>query len=212
MPPSPALQPRKQPRQRRAVETRQRILDAAARIFADHGYSAGTTNRIADAADLSVGSLYQYYPNKDAILAELVRRHAAEGLAAFERLLATPGPDPSDLRAQLDRLVGALVDLHAHEPRLHQVLFEEAPRPPDVLAELHAAEERIVQAVALLLEGDPEVAHPDARVAARLTVAAAESLVHRLVARPDPAADLAVLRREIVHLLHAYLRTPACTG
>jgi AcrR family transcriptional regulator len=212
MPPTHTLQPRKQPRQRRAVETRQRILEAAARIFADRGYAAGTTNRIAEAADLSVGSLYQYFPNKDAILAELVRRHVADGLTAVERLLAEPGPGPTDLRTRLDRLVGALIDLHAHQPRLHQVLFEEAPRPPDVLAELHAAEERIVQAVALVLEHDPEVTHPEPVVAARLAVAAAESLVHRLVARPDPPADPTVLRQEIVHLLLGYLRTPPCTA
>jgi hypothetical protein len=104
-----------------------------------------------------------------------------------------------------------VVDLHAHGPRRHQVLFEEAPRPPDVLAELHAAEERIVGAVAVVLESDPEVVHPDANVAARLAVTATESLVHRLVARPDPVAESEVLRREIVHLLHAYLRTPMCT-
>ncbi|HEY0228602.1 MAG TPA: helix-turn-helix domain-containing protein, partial [Mycobacterium sp.] len=53
------LHPRKQPRQRRSELTRQRILDAAAHVFADHGYAAGTTNRIAERADMSIGSLYQ---------------------------------------------------------------------------------------------------------------------------------------------------------
>ncbi|MGK2948337.1 MAG: TetR/AcrR family transcriptional regulator, partial [Acidimicrobiales bacterium] len=201
----------KQPRQQRAVETRERILDSAARIFAAHGYAAGTTNRIAEDADLSVGSLYQYFPNKDAILAELVRRHVADGLAALAPLLAEP--PRGDLTARLDQLVSALIDLHVHDPRLHQVLFEEAPRPPDVLAELHATEEQIVAIVAAWLEADPSVVHPDPLVAARLTVAAVESLVHRLVARPEPVTGAAVLRREIVHLLHAYLRTPVpCTG
>lgn len=210
--PSPTqLQPRKVPVQRRAEETRQRILDSAARIFATHGYAAGTTNRIAEGAQLSVGSVYQYFPNKDAILAELVRQHVAEGVAVLAPLLAEPPGD--DLTARLDQLVGALIDLHAGDPRLHQVLFEEAPRPPDVLAELHAAEERIVAIMAAVLEADPAVTHPEPLVAARLAVTAVESLVHRLVARPEPVTSSAVLRREIVHLLHAYLHTPApCTG
>ncbi|MFE0763431.1 TetR family transcriptional regulator, partial [Streptomyces smyrnaeus] len=53
------LQPRKRPRQVRAELTRQRILTAAAHVFADHGYAAGTTNRIAERARISIGSLYQ---------------------------------------------------------------------------------------------------------------------------------------------------------
>ncbi|SCG02877.1 transcriptional regulator, TetR family [Streptomyces sp. MnatMP-M27] len=71
------LQPRKQPRQARAELTKQRILTAAAHVFAEYGYAAGTTNRIAERARISIGSLYQYYPNKDAILAELLIRHLA---------------------------------------------------------------------------------------------------------------------------------------
>ncbi len=208
MPPTTRLQPRKVPQQERAAATRQRILDSAARIFATHGYAAGTTNRIAEAAQLSVGSLYQYFPNKDAILAELVRAHVADGLARFGALLA--GPLPTDLHGRLQHLVTAMVDLHHADPRLHQVLFEEAPRPPDVLEELRAAEGTVVAAVAAFLAEDPDVQHPDPALAARLCVAAAESLVHRLVATPDPAADPAVLSAEIVRLLEAYLRTPPC--
>lgn len=208
MPPPTQLQPRKVPVQRRAEETRQRILAAAARIFAAHGYAAGTTNRIAEEAQLSVGSLYQYFPNKDAILAELVRAHVAEGLRTFERLLVAP--QPGDLRSRLEHLVGAMVDLHAGNPRLHQVLFEEAPRPPDVLADLHAAEARIVGAIASFLAADPEVQHADPPLAARLAVAVTESLVHRLVATPEPVADPTTVQAEIVHLLEAYLRTPSC--
>lgn len=74
------LDPRKQPRQRRSEETRHRILDAATHVFAEYGYAAGTTNRIAEYADVSVGSLYQYYPNKDAILLELATRHLDAGV------------------------------------------------------------------------------------------------------------------------------------
>src|SRR5262245_64830810 len=67
--------PRRRPQQVRAELTRHRILTAAAHIFAEYGYAAGTTNRIAERARISIGSLYQYYPNKDAILAELLTRH-----------------------------------------------------------------------------------------------------------------------------------------
>ncbi|OWY61320.1 hypothetical protein B7486_64405, partial [cyanobacterium TDX16] len=82
-----ALRPRKAPRQQRAVETRARILEAAAEVFTEHGYAAGTTNRIAERAGMSVGSLYQYFPNKDAILVELVELHIAEGTAVLAPIL-----------------------------------------------------------------------------------------------------------------------------
>lgn len=81
------IQPRKRPRQVRAELTRERILDAAARVFAEHGYAAGTTNRIAERARVSIGSLYQYYPNKDAILAELIGDHLDTGEAVMRLLL-----------------------------------------------------------------------------------------------------------------------------
>lgn len=73
------LEPRRKPRQVRAELTRERILTAAAHVFAERGYAGGTTNRIAERARISIGSLYQYFPNKDAILAELLIQHIDRG-------------------------------------------------------------------------------------------------------------------------------------
>ncbi|MET7800720.1 TetR/AcrR family transcriptional regulator [Streptomyces decoyicus] len=70
------LHPRKQPKQVRGELTRERILVAAAQVFAEYGYAAETTNRIAERAHVSIGSLYQYYPNKDAILVGAVNSSA----------------------------------------------------------------------------------------------------------------------------------------
>ncbi|CAN5525775.1 TetR/AcrR family transcriptional regulator [soil metagenome] len=207
----PQLRPRKRPLQRRAAETRARILDAARAVFQEHGYGHGTTNRIAEAAGLSVGSLYQYFPNKDAILVELVDAHIDAGTVALEAALAavlvaaaegTPPP--------LDELIGAaasaLVRLHAEDRQLHRVLFEEAPRPPAQLARLRALEVELTDRVALLLDGHPEVAAPDVRLAARMVIDTVESLVHRVAT--DDASDIAddVLAAEITRMVVAYLR------
>src|SRR4029453_6935038 len=73
------LEARRKPRQVRAELTRERILTAAAHVFAEHGYAAGTTNRIAERARISIGSLYQYFPTKAAILAALLIRHIDRG-------------------------------------------------------------------------------------------------------------------------------------
>jgi AcrR family transcriptional regulator len=200
------LRPRKTPRQPRAVETRARILAAAGRVFAAHGYAAGTTNRIAEAAGMSVGSLYQYFPNKDAILVELVRDHiqagTAEMLAAVEPF--AEAADPDALEALVQAVVTALVRTHARDRRLHRVLFEESPRPRSLLSELRRLEEGVVALVAARLDA----AYPDGRdheLAARVVVAAVESLVHRLVAT-DRRIDEEQVVDEITRLVGGYVR------
>jgi AcrR family transcriptional regulator len=205
MPTARRLQPRKQPKQARAVETRDRILAAAARVFARHGYAAGTTNRIAEAAGLSVGSLYQYFPNKDAILLELVTAHLNEGVAAVQALLAAEGGLPPGLDDKLRLFVHAAVSNHLGQPALHRVLFEEAPRPRQLLKQFRAAEAWVVAAAAALLADDPEVRVPDTDMAARLVVTAIESLVHRYFAW-GPPDDVDRFEDEVVAMLARYLR------
>jgi AcrR family transcriptional regulator len=195
------LAARREPQQERSRATRDRILAAAARVLAEHGYARGTTNRIAEAAELSVGSLYQYFPNKDAVLAELVRRHAADGVAAVQ---ASVTAGPVDLESVLGRAVTAMVAVHRGDQRLHRVLFEEAPRPADVLEELRHAEDELVGALAQLVAADADVVVDDARRWARLVVWTVEATVHRAAAAgwlDDPD-----LPRDITSLALGHLR------
>ncbi|MFD5456418.1 TetR/AcrR family transcriptional regulator, partial [Streptomyces olivaceus] len=143
------LAPRKQPRQVRAELTRERILDAAAHVFDEYGYAAGTTNRIAERARVSIGSLYQYYPNKDAILAELVTRHLDTGRAAVMR---HQGKElPRSLEEVLRLFVRVAVDNHLDDPQLLRVMAEQGPRSPELLGKVAAYEaERLVYTPDLL--------------------------------------------------------------
>jgi AcrR family transcriptional regulator len=203
------LQPRKTPQQARAVDTQARILDAARRVFATHGYAAGTTNRIAEEAGLSVGSLYQYFPNKDAILVELVRAHITDGTARI--LAAATGEDGpwarGDITGAVRSVVTALVEVHAEDRRLHQVLFEESPRPPSLIAELRALEDAIVAVVAQWLTTMcPAI--EDTELKARIVVTTIESLVHRMVANERPL-DTERFIDETTQLVGGYLATGA---
>jgi AcrR family transcriptional regulator len=120
------LEPRRKPRQVRAELTRERILTAAAHVFAEHGYAAGTTNRIAERARISIGSLYQYFPNKDAILAEILVQHIDRGTwTDADELDLSPGTLEATVRA----LVRDAVDDHRDDPRLLRVMIEEARSP-----------------------------------------------------------------------------------
>jgi AcrR family transcriptional regulator len=195
---------RKTPSQARSRLTVDAILEAAARVFEQHGYAAGTTNRIAARAGISIGSLYQYFPNKDAILVALTERHIDEGAAVVAPLLARLDAT-TPLDEALRDLTNAMVALHRKRPALHRVLVEEAPRPPQLRARFDALFEAASQAVAEYLRKCPEVSVGDPCLAARMVVQIVESITHSLVIHPAAGATPDSLVDETVQLLCRYL-------
>jgi AcrR family transcriptional regulator len=199
------LNPRRSPRQDRSRETVEAILEAAAHVFEQHGYAAGTTNRIADRAGVSIGSLYQYFPNKDAIVVELMRRHIAEAeevaWPALEHLVETTPP----LHDGLTAIVMGMIGLHQQSPRLHRVLFEEAPQP----AEIHTLEQAFfARASALIgdyLHACPEVTMPDSALAGRMVTQVVDEVTHGVVIHPREKEDAEIYARETVTMLERYL-------
>src|SRR4029078_12334120 len=97
------LSPRKSPRQERSRATVEAILEAATDILRRQGAGRLTTNRIAERAGVNIASLYQYFPGKQAIIAELRRRHGAKERAAVRRALVEGRG--SDLEAMVRALV-----------------------------------------------------------------------------------------------------------
>ena len=102
------LSPRKTPRQRRSTATVDAIVEAAARVFAEGGYGRANTNRIAETAGVSIGSLYEYFPNKDAILVAVAERHLAGMMADVEHLLVAQAQGQGG-RAPLEPLLRSFV-------------------------------------------------------------------------------------------------------
>ncbi|KAA9155412.1 TetR/AcrR family transcriptional regulator [Amycolatopsis acidicola] len=196
------LQPRKQPRQVRAELTRQRILDAAAHVFTEHGYAAVTTNRIAERARISIGSLYQYFPNKDAILLELLTRHLAEGRTALEDL--RDRELPRSLEDLLRLFVRASIENHRDDPELLRLMMERAPGPTALVDQITSYQQAEVDYFRALFENHPEVRVADVETATRLVIALMHFVVHPLIASPRPA-DPVRLENEIVAMLTRYL-------
>ncbi len=118
--------PRKEPRQKRSQEKVARILDAAAKVLVKEGYDAATTNRIAEVAGISVGSLYQYFSNKESLVAALAQRHSEAMWAVFTEKVELLRGVPIAVAAE--DLVRTNISAHAVEPKLHKVLMEEVPR------------------------------------------------------------------------------------
>ncbi|WP_236795154.1 TetR/AcrR family transcriptional regulator [Amycolatopsis sp. GM8] len=196
------LQPRKQPRQVRAELTRQRILTAAAHVFAEHGYAAGTTNRIAERARISIGSLYQYYPNKDAILAELLTRHldadkATDTLRRREDL-------PESLEDVIRLFVHTVIDNHLGDPELLRIFIEQAPRSDELLGRITRQEWAMIGQLRDLLDRHPDARVHDKDTAARLVVSTVELSVHQLIAAPG-SIDVVRLENELVAMITGYL-------
>jgi AcrR family transcriptional regulator len=115
---------RRQPQQRRALETVDVVLQGAVRVLGRDGVDAVTTNRIAEAAGVSIGSLYQYFPDKRAIFAALHELHACRVKCVIEQKLehhAESAIEPLALA-----LLDGLIDEHAaHPAQLHMLLAEQ---------------------------------------------------------------------------------------
>jgi AcrR family transcriptional regulator len=172
--------------------------------FACHGYGKGTTNRIAEEAGLSVGSLYQYFPNKDAVLVELARAHVQQGEALIAAQFADPDL-PTDLEGRTRVFVEAAVANHIEQPRLHEVLFEQAPWSTELVAEFRAFEERTIAAAEALLATDPSVRAPDLHAAATIVVGTIEALTHRFVVSQPESLSVPAFVDETVALVSRYL-------
>jgi AcrR family transcriptional regulator len=196
------LQPSKRPRQRRSELTRDRILDAAVSVFSEFGYARGTTNRIAAFADVSIGSLYQHFPNKDAIVVALASRHLEAGVATAHQHRPLCGP--ASLEQVMGDVVAAAFDTHRQDPEFLRVLVEQAPRSHELLAKVAQRRTESIEAMREFLTAHPDVSVPDKEAAARLVVITIESVVHHAMAAPQTHA-VPELSEQLVTMLTRYL-------
>jgi AcrR family transcriptional regulator len=189
-------QARKKPVQDRSRFMVDTILEAATRVFDDEG-TAGTTNRIADLAGVSIGSLYQYFPNKQAILAELTLRHLAESTTTLLALCDRFDAEEPNRDEMVTAMVGTVVDLNGLHPRAHAVMRELAPRTPELIAGFAALTEVLADRMIphLVRTGIPESTAP---MRARLLVASLDGQVHQLIAGTSTTNDRAELAAAIV--------------
>ncbi|GAA2569256.1 TetR/AcrR family transcriptional regulator [Mycolicibacterium diernhoferi] len=181
------------------------LVEAAAQVFSREGMAA-TTNRIAERAGLSIGTLYQYFPDKGALLHAVAARHVlhsdARLTALFERLRATAPP----FEDTMDQVLRELVDLHADHPRLHALLHRVAMTAAD-LEEMRIFEDRICAEVAYHLKRCDRGTEEDPELTARSIVALVDAQLHRVM--PDHGYDIEQLRLTVAHLAPARPAAPA---
>lgn len=187
---------RKEPVQDRSRFMVDTILEAATRVFDSEGIT-GTTNRIAGQAGVSIGSLYQYFPNKEAILAQLTLQHLRTSRDTLTELFDRFDAENPSLEQMVTGIVDVVVALNEQHPRAHAVMREHAPRTKELAAEFTALTESAVHRIGphLVRTGTPP---SDAPLRARLLVASVDGQVHQLIGRTSTAADREALRAAIV--------------
>ena len=199
--------PRKSASQQRSLLTVNTIVEATARVLMKEGYDRASTNKIAAVAGVSIGSLYQYFPSKEALVAAVSERHSQEVLQLMHNALAKVATLPIEAAAR--EFVSAAIEGHRVNPKLHRVLAEQIPR----IGRLENVE-AINREVHALIRGyldahRDEVDVADLDLAAFICVTTVEALTHTAVLhRPDILTDekAAKFVEEITDLVVRYLK------
>jgi AcrR family transcriptional regulator len=175
------------------------ILDASAELFARQGIESTTTNEIAAHAGISIGSLYQFFPNKDAIVEALARRYAEELRGGMDHVIAETADTP--LPVVFDALLDALRLLHEKHPGFPPLFYGaySAPGLHDASAELHA---EVIARIDALLAAHLPALPPDDR---HLRATAAVAVVKAMLAAPVDPADADRWHAELKALVRAYI-------
>lgn len=215
------VNPRKIPRQKRAQATVLTIIEATAQILVQAGFERMTTAIVAERAGVSIGSLYQYYPNKQALAAAVVDHYGEVFATRFAQALAAA---PGDTLARtVDTLIATAFQNHPHDPRLHKALIEIAPRVGrgDHRKALSARVAALIE-TQLRRHADELAPDLDPVEAAAMLEAALETTAHRALEKHPASLSPARLTGQCRRMIMAYLtskdggqpgkKNPANTG
>jgi AcrR family transcriptional regulator len=194
--------PRRQPKQRRARLTVDAVLEAAVKVLKREGFNALTTNRIAEVAGVSIGSVYQYFPDKGAIFAALHRRHIEEIDRMIEvQLLRYAASSLDDL---IRAMIEGMVEAHTGDPELYELLMSEVPHRADETKDFavrHHSAFRL--AIASRTHKKKRVRNLDKTVF--IVAHMVEALSHGAALRRPPSLSLSEATEEAVRAVLAYL-------
>jgi AcrR family transcriptional regulator len=190
---------RKEPRQERARATVEAIVEAAARILDRQGWGRFTTNAVAEMAGVSIGSLYQYFPNKLALVETILRRHFDDVLSALRF-----ANEHTSRNERIECLISGMITAHSIHPSLHRVLLEDVPRGK-ISKSIHQNFEREYWSLytKLIAAGEVSSASPREALRAQVLSAAIAGVIHDSARRGTLRSP--AFEQELVHLVDAYL-------
>jgi AcrR family transcriptional regulator len=202
----PVTKPRKLASQQRSRATVDALVEATARILVRQGFDKASTNRIAEVAGVSVGSLYQYFPGKEALVAAVIERHQQKIMQTVRGELADVLSQPVEQAVR--KLVAIAVKAHRVDPRLHRVLAEQIPRVGKLEKLATFNRENFTLFRTYLESHRDELRVGDLELASFVCVTAIEALTHNAVLHhPEMLSDaaMAALIDEGARLVTGYL-------
>lgn len=200
--PTPRISSRKQPRQARSTELVGAILEAAVQVLAKEGAQRFTTARVAEKAGVSVGSLYQYFPNKAAILFRLQADEWRQTTAQWAAILGDSARPPLE---RLRTLVHAFVRSEVEEAALRVALDDAAPlyRDAPEAQEIHAEGDRIV--ATFMRDALPDMPEAGRQRAGDLLITTMTAVAKEFSETPRTEAETDAYAQAMADMLCAYL-------
>ena len=187
---------RKKPMQSRSSSLVHSIFEAAARILPKADYEGVTTNQLARVAGVSVGSLYQYFANKDEIFALLLEKNLVETKAIVEATIRNKSTTP--LKELIAEAVSTVVDLNLDNREFFARLFIQAPRLNRVKRVMESRDQFITLLAEILKSKSSEVKQTNLDLAAYVIVHSIMGVIQTIVIHPpEPTAATAALKREL---------------
>lgn len=197
-----SLDPRKKPRQRRSRVTVESIFEATIQVLLANGLDAITTTQIAERAGVGVGSLYQYFPNKNALLAALVQRHVGEVVdATIEACRSAHG---TGIREMCATMMSAFVDAKTRRPEVSRALYlPSAAVNADAIVRVESI--RCAQAVQQMLVSARDASFAEVQVVSRMLVGSIVAPTRAVIEAGGSRADFARLKLHLTALTVGYL-------
>ena len=196
------LEPRKSPVQARSTASVDAILEATIQVLLSAGKERLTTTKVALRAGVSVGTLYQYFPNKSALLKAALRRHLDEVTEATER--ACREQTGNTLQEMATALINAFLEAKLRDAKASVALYSVSSdvEAAEILQQMGA---RSNKAIVAMLESAREPLTKDPQLVASMLQGAMGGVSRRLLESGAPEKLFESLRRELVSLVTAYL-------
>jgi AcrR family transcriptional regulator len=198
-----SLDPRKTPRQQRSRLTIDAIFEATIQVLLANGPEAITTGQIAERAGVSVGSLYQYFPNKRALLAAVVQRHVGQVVDAT--IQACQSAHGQGIREMCAAMMSAFVDAKTRRPEVSCALYlPSAAVNADAI--VRAESIRCAGAVQQMLLTARDATFAQSQLVSRMLVGAIVAPTRAVIEAGGSRADFERLTWHLTALAVGYLR------
>ncbi len=194
---------RKSPRQKRSQSLVDDVIEATAKLIPHHGFDKATTNKIAELAGVSIGSLYRYFPNKEAIFISLIQKveenHRQHLKSALDRVRDLPPRD------RVEPVVGAIMDFVLQKKQLVKVLYTHAPQL-GVLEYLIRSRQSFRSDIEMVLvEFSSQRRSRNSKTAARLIVSCVHGVLEDLIQEDSSHSEIEAIKAELADLFQCYL-------